>query len=96
MHPHVLPRSARRTHWRRFKAMGTTMQGATPGQATPNTTTDTTDKPTATLTAQLALRGHAVHRGTAGDFTVCKHGLARYCKDVGELQAFALQVGATQ
>ena len=56
--------------------------------------TDTTDKTLATVTAQLALKGHAVHKGHAGDFTVCKHGLARYCLNLADLQAFAKQVGA--
>lgn len=43
--------------------------------------------------ARLALAGHAVHTGSAGDFTVCKYGMTRYCKDFAELQAFARQVG---
>lgn len=46
-----------------------------------------------TQTAKLALAGHAVHKGDTGDFTVCKYGLSRYCKDFAELQAFAWQLG---
>lgn len=46
-----------------------------------------------TQIAKLALAGHAVHKGGAGDFTVCKYGLSRYCKDFAELQAFAWQLG---
>lgn len=43
--------------------------------------------------ARLALAGHAVHKGQHGDFTVCKYGMSRYCKDFAELQAFAVQLG---
>ena len=43
--------------------------------------------------ARLALAGHIVHRGDIGDFTVCKYGMTRYCKDFAELQAFARQLG---
>ena len=46
--------------------------------------------------ARLALAGHVVHRGDIGDFTACKYGMTRYCKDFAELQAFARQVGVTQ
>ena len=46
--------------------------------------------------AQLALAGHVVHQGGAGDYTVCKYGMTRYCKDFAELQAFARQLGVTQ
>jgi len=49
----------------------------------------------ATQLARLALAGHIVHRGDIGDFTVCKYGMTRYCKDFAELQAFARQVGVT-
>ena len=45
--------------------------------------------------ARLALAGHVVHRGDIGDFTACKYGMTRYCKDFAELQAFARQVGVT-
>ena len=53
-------------------------------------------KAIATQLARLALAGHTVHKGGAGDFTVCKYGMTRYCKDFAELEAFAKQVGATQ
>ena len=53
-------------------------------------------KAIATQLAHLALAGHVVHRGDIGDFTVCKYGMTRYCKDFAELQAFALQLGVTQ
>lgn len=49
----------------------------------------------ATLIAQFAIAGHAVHKGREGDFTVCKYANVRYCKDLAELQAFAKQVGVT-
>ena len=57
--------------------------------------TDTTDeqKAIATQIARLALAGHAVHKGQHGDFTVCKYGMTRYCKDFAELQAFAVKLG---
>ena len=56
-------------------------------------------KAIATQLARLALAGHAVHAVhivSAGDFTVCKYGMTRYCKDFAELQAFARQLGVTQ
>ena len=53
-------------------------------------------KVVATQIAQLALAGHVVHKGSIGDFTVCKYGLTRYCQDFSELQAFAQQLGIRQ
>ena len=53
-------------------------------------------KAIATQIARLALAGHTTHRGSAGDFTVCKYGMARYCKDFSELHAFVRQLGMTQ
>ncbi len=50
-------------------------------------------KAIATQLARLALAGHIVHRGDIGDFTVCKYGMTRYCKDFAELQTFARQLG---
>jgi hypothetical protein len=47
----------------------------------------------ANLTAYFALAGHAVIKGVSGDFTVCKYGMTRYCKDFAELQGFARQLG---
>jgi hypothetical protein len=46
--------------------------------------------------ARLALAGHVVHKGGAGDYTVCKYGMTRYCKDFAELQAFSRQLGVSQ
>ena len=42
---------------------------------------------------RLTLAGHAVHKGTDGDFLVCKYGLSRWCQDFPELAAFALKLG---
>ena len=53
-------------------------------------------KAIATQLAHLATAGHIVHKGSAGDFTVCKYGMTRYCKDFTELQAFARQLGVNQ
>ena len=50
----------------------------------------------ATQLAHLALAGHTVYRGRAGDFTVCKYGMSRYCTDFAELQAFARQLGVNK
>jgi hypothetical protein len=50
-------------------------------------------KAIASQLARLALAGHTVHKGGAGDFTVCKYGMTRYCKDFAELQDFAKQLG---
>lgn len=50
----------------------------------------------ATLIAQLAIRGHAVHTMQSGDFLVCKYGLSYYAADFGALQAFARKLGVTQ
>lgn len=50
----------------------------------------------ATQLARLALSGHTTHKGNAGDFTVCKYGMTRYCKDFTELLAFARRLGVTQ
>lgn len=50
----------------------------------------------ATQLARLALSGHTTHKGSAGDFTVSKYGMSRYCKDFTELLAFARQLGVTQ
>ena len=45
--------------------------------------------------ARLALAGHIVHKGSTGDYSVCKFGMTRYCKDFAELQAFSKQLGVT-
>jgi hypothetical protein len=66
-----------------------------------NTTNDTTaqaltGKAIATEIARLALAGHAVHKGHCGDFIVCKYGMAQYCQDFDELQAFSRKLGVTK
>ena len=53
-------------------------------------------KAIATEIARLALAGHAVHAGNCGDFTVCKYGMAKYCQDFDELQAFSRKLGVTK
>lgn len=53
-------------------------------------------KAIATEIARLALAGHAVHKGNCGDFTVCKYGMAKYCQDFTELQAFSRKFGVTK
>lgn len=50
-------------------------------------------KTEATVTANLALLGHAVHKGQSGDFVVCKYGVTRYCQDLAALKAFVGQLG---
>lgn len=56
----------------------------------------TSGKAIATAVARLTLVGHAVHRESEGDFTVCKHGLSKHCKDFAELQAFSRLIGVTK
>ena len=53
-------------------------------------------KAEATQIAELALAGHAVHKGRSGDFMVCKYGMSRYCQDFDALQAFARKLGVTK
>jgi hypothetical protein len=50
-------------------------------------------KATETLIAKLALAGHTVHAGRAGDFMVTRRGISRHCQDFDSLQAFARQLG---
>ena len=52
-----------------------------------------TSKEVATLIAQLALVGHAVHKGRHGDYMVSKHSLSKWCEDFKALQDFAKQLG---
>lgn len=52
-----------------------------------------TSKAESTLLARFALAGHVVHKGSRGDYTVCKRGLSRYCLDLDELAAFACLLG---
>ncbi len=53
-------------------------------------------KAEATLMAQLALAGHAVHRAADGGYLACRHGCIKFCRDLAELQAFARLVGAVK
>ena len=47
----------------------------------------------ATLMAQFALAGHAVHRLADGGFLVCRHGYVKHCPDLAALSGFARQSG---
>ena len=53
-------------------------------------------KAEATQIAELALAGHAVHKGKSGDYLVCKYGMSRYCQDFDELQLFARKLGVSK
>ena len=48
----------------------------------------------ATLKAQLALKGFAVHEVTVGGFFVSKWNLTKFCPALADLESFAAQVGA--
>lgn len=48
----------------------------------------------ATIKAQLALRGHAVHETADGGFLVTRWSLVKHCPDLRCLAAFARAVGA--
>lgn len=50
-------------------------------------------KATATLIAKLALAGHTVHAGKAGDYLVSRWGMSRHCQDLESLQTFADRLG---
>jgi hypothetical protein len=57
------------------------------------------DKAAATLTAQLAIAGHAVHTLAGGGFLVVATkwaGMCRECPDLRALAAFAKQIGASR
>lgn len=47
----------------------------------------------ANLLAKLAGAGHAVHRGSAGNYRVSKYGLCAYCEDLEALRDFAARLG---
>lgn len=53
-------------------------------------------KAIATLTARLALAGHAVHPLSDGGYLVSKYGYTHHAKDFTALQAFATRLGVTQ
>jgi hypothetical protein len=63
---------------------------------TTDTNHPTSGKVIAAEIARLARAGHAVHKGSEGDFTVCKYGLSMYCEDFAELQAFSRKLGVTK
>lgn len=82
-------------------------QMQTPGGGLANAETKTTNelnsaigtrhrKAEATQIAELALAGHAVHKGRSGDYMVCKYGLSRYCQDFDDLHAFARRLGVSK
>ena len=64
-----------------------------------NPTTNAADSATAkeifTLTAQLALNGHAVYAQPGGGFLVSKYGYTHHAVDVEELRHFARTLGVT-
>jgi hypothetical protein len=53
-------------------------------------------KALATLIAQLAMRGHAVHTIEGGGFFVCKYGHCYHAKDFADMQDFARRLGLSQ
>ena len=57
-------------------------------------TTTPDHKAEATLRAQLALAGHAVHRAADGGYLACRMGYIKFCRDLAELEKFARLVGA--
>lgn len=48
----------------------------------------------ATLKAQLALRGFAIHDVSTGGYFVAKWNLTKFCPALADLESFAAQVGA--
>ena len=61
---------------------------------TSDSLTSNCNKQVATLTAQFALRGFAVHSLAEGGWLVERWGLVRHCRDITALQEFSVQVGA--
>jgi len=53
-------------------------------------------KALSTVTAQLALQGHAVHVGSNGDYLVSRWNMSRYCQDFAALQDFARRLGVIE
>ena len=51
-------------------------------------------KRVATLKAQLALKGFAVHDVSTGGYFVARWNLTRFCPAIDDLERFARQVGA--
>lgn len=54
---------------------------------------DTERKAIATIRAQFALRGFAVHDSSAGGWLVSQWGLTRHCSGIDELRALLCLVG---
>lgn len=60
--------------------------------ANPHSSPDVT-KAISTLTAKLALAGHAVHQTVDGGFFVSKYGMSYFAKDFADLVGFAKRLG---
>lgn len=89
------------------KSDGDTNEKAPGAYDSKGLTTDTTNdldfatgtrqgKAQATQIAELAIRGHAVHRLKDGGFLVCKYGHTFHAVDFVELQAFARKLGVSK
>jgi hypothetical protein len=50
-------------------------------------------KAISTLTAKLALAGHAVHETADSGFFVSKYGMSYFAKDFADLEGFAKRLG---
>lgn len=48
----------------------------------------------ATIKAQMALRGYAVHDVSTGGYFVARWNLTKFCLTLADLESFASQVGA--
>ncbi|MES2842472.1 MAG: hypothetical protein V4794_19510 [Pseudomonadota bacterium] len=58
-------------------------------------TTEAPDlKRIATVKAQLAIKGFAVHDVSTGGYFVAKWNLTKFCPALADLESFAAQVGA--
>ena len=53
------------------------------------------EKRLATITARMALAGHAVHKLQDG-FLVTRWGMSRHCPDLASLVGFARQLGVSE
>ncbi|MEO6624976.1 MAG: hypothetical protein ABIN37_09105 [Burkholderiaceae bacterium] len=42
------------------------------------------------------MAGHVVHEGDVGDFTICKYGMSKYCRNPIELREFAHELGVVK
>jgi len=49
----------------------------------------------ATITAQMAMAGHTVHKIESG-FLVCRWGMTKVCPDLAALVGFSRQIGVRQ